>query len=266
MKRTPAARATCADQVPYWPEPRSIWPSFQRLRTVSESTIGVAPFAFVSAIILRRYQPNECTTSCRFVIRLSIATESSPIPGSEPRARSVSLIAPPSLWPNSISTTSPGFTSAISWSHNPSLTKVRLLRPPRARFTTFTFVVSKYAANGTPQPCCRSPVPRAAVELPAMTIDGRAMLGADGVRMADDADAAGAEDLAQPTTPRTPAAPAISATAADRNPLTFPSCSPGDRARSPAPRVRSRPSAPSGPGSCAGGCDTPPAPTNRCGA
>ena len=29
-------------------EPRSIWPSFQRLRTESDNTIGVAPFAFVS--------------------------------------------------------------------------------------------------------------------------------------------------------------------------------------------------------------------------
>jgi hypothetical protein len=41
---------------------------------------------------LRMYQPNVCTTSCRFVIRLSIATESSPSPGIDPRARSVSLI------------------------------------------------------------------------------------------------------------------------------------------------------------------------------
>ena len=110
---------------------------------MSESTIGVAPFAFVSAIIFRTYQPNECTTSRFFVSRLSITTESSPSPGSEPRARSVSLIAPPSLCPNSMSTTSPGFTSAMSRSQSPSATNVRLLRPPRARFTTFTFVVSK---------------------------------------------------------------------------------------------------------------------------
>ena len=89
------------------------------------------------------YQPNECTTSRCFVSRLSITTESSPSPGSEARARSESLIAPPSLWPNSISTTSPGFTSVMSRSHSPSATKVRLLRPPRARLTTFTFVVSK---------------------------------------------------------------------------------------------------------------------------
>src|SRR5215218_5483891 len=178
MNCTPALFAISAAHALYRPEPRSTWPSFHRLRTVSESTIGVAPFAFVSAIIVRMYQPKLWTTSCFFVSRLSIDTESGPSPGKEPRARSESLIAPPSLWPNSMSTMSPGFTPAIRSAHRPSETKVRLLRPPRARLTTFTFVVSKYSAKGTAHPCCLAPAPRAAVELPATQMVGRALVGA----------------------------------------------------------------------------------------
>jgi hypothetical protein len=72
------------------------------------------------------------------------------LPGSEPRARNgcfepggSSLMAPPSLTPNWISTISPGFTSATNLSHEPSAMKLRLLRPPRARFATLTLVGSK---------------------------------------------------------------------------------------------------------------------------
>ena len=63
-------------------------PSFQLLVLVSVSRIGVAPFARVSAIIFRRYQPNEYTVSCLPVITLSISSDSSPMPGIVPRARS----------------------------------------------------------------------------------------------------------------------------------------------------------------------------------
>ena len=82
----------------------------QILRTVSESTIGVAPFALrlgdeLAACTSRRCAPFP---ACRRAVVNSC--DSSPMPGSEPRARSLSG-ALPSLWPNWISTKSPGFNS-----------------------------------------------------------------------------------------------------------------------------------------------------------
>jgi hypothetical protein len=57
MKATFCDLAISAAHSPKCPEPRSTLPSFQMLRTVNESTIGVAPLAFASEIILRMYQP-----------------------------------------------------------------------------------------------------------------------------------------------------------------------------------------------------------------
>ncbi len=81
--------------------------------------MGVAPFARVSAIIFRRYQPNEYTVSCLPVITLSISSDSLPIPGIVPRARRGRVepggswfSAPESLCPNWMITKSPARTSA----------------------------------------------------------------------------------------------------------------------------------------------------------
>src|SRR5207237_8347570 len=63
--------ATSAAHSPYFPGPRSTRPFFQMLRTVNDRTIGVAPFALVSAIIFRMYQPKVWTNSCFLVSRLS---------------------------------------------------------------------------------------------------------------------------------------------------------------------------------------------------
>jgi hypothetical protein len=52
-KGTPSALAISADHLENCPLPRSTLPSFQILRTVSESTTGNAPAAFVSEIIWR---------------------------------------------------------------------------------------------------------------------------------------------------------------------------------------------------------------------
>ena len=120
-KATPSARAISPAHGLNRPEPRSTFPAAQMLRTVSDRTMGVAPLARVSAMNFRIYHPKVCTTSCLPVTWLSISWLSSPRPGSEPRARCVSLIGPPSLWPNWISTKSPVFTSASTLSHRPSV-------------------------------------------------------------------------------------------------------------------------------------------------
>src|SRR5713101_3244822 len=56
-------------------------------------------------------------------------------------------------------------------SQSPSETNVRLLRPPRALFTTFTLEGSNNATNGLPQPIAPG-MPLAAVESPAIKMDG----------------------------------------------------------------------------------------------
>src|SRR5882724_9733381 len=56
-------------------------------------------------------------------------------------------------------------------SHSPSVTNVRLLRPPRALFRTFTLEGSNNAANGLAQPIAPG-MPFAAVESPAIKMDG----------------------------------------------------------------------------------------------
>src|SRR5438105_1643254 len=56
-------------------------------------------------------------------------------------------------------------------SQNPSVTNVRLLRPPRALFTTFTLEGSNNATNGLPHPIAPG-MPFAAVESPAIKMEG----------------------------------------------------------------------------------------------
>jgi hypothetical protein len=63
------------------------------------------------------------------------------------------LSAPASLWPNWMITKSPARTSASIFSQCPSVMKVRLLRPPRAAFTTSSFAGSKNSWSTAPQPC-----------------------------------------------------------------------------------------------------------------
>jgi len=84
--------------------------------------MGVAPCALESAIIFRRYHPNVRTVSRLPVTALSMSSDSSPTPGSEPRAADgcsdpgSALMGLPSLGPNWMMTKSPGFTLASNLS------------------------------------------------------------------------------------------------------------------------------------------------------
>ena len=71
---------------PYRPEPRSTRPSFQILRTVSESRIGLGPFAFDVGDHLAEIPAEGMHDFVLLGDEVVDFLVSSPSPGSEPRA------------------------------------------------------------------------------------------------------------------------------------------------------------------------------------
>ena len=93
------AFATSRAQSAWLSRGRAILPFSQMLRGISEQTIGVAPFARVSATYLCRYQPKVWT------VCPSRSSALHPCPVRAP-------VRPLSLCPNCIMTMSPGFSIA----------------------------------------------------------------------------------------------------------------------------------------------------------